>query len=173
MTVLKDSLGQTLPPSETPSEKRLRIYGDALFLAMRSQRHLAMTTAELRTYLEPPILMGNFRVIRVSDVPRAMITWAHLGPEAEKRLLTGEPLRPGDWNSGKHRWIVDILAPYGGMMRGIGRWLMVPGNFSEREFYFRRVGNKNETRRIVHVDMQAERKSCIYTGEDYLAKISA
>lgn len=171
MSPMKDSLGQILPLSETPSEKRLRVYGDALFLAMRSQRHQSMTTAELRTYLEPPILMGNFRVIRVSDIPRAMFTWAHLGAEAERRLLTGEPLQPNDWNSGPHRWIIDILAPYGGMMRGIGRWLMVPGNFSDREFYFRRIGTGNETRRIVHVDMAAERKSRIYTGNEYLAQI--
>ena len=58
------------------------------------------------------------------------------------------------------------------MMRGIGRWVMVPGNFSDREFYFRRVSANNETRRIVHVDMQAERKSRIMTGDEYLAEIS-
>ncbi|MDG2341092.1 MAG: toxin-activating lysine-acyltransferase [Paracoccaceae bacterium] len=172
MTTPKDSVGREIPPSEMPSEGRLRVYGDAFFLAMRSGRHLAMTTAELRTYLEPPILMANFQIFRASGVPRAMITWAHLNEEAEQRLLTGEPLRQQDWNSGQHRWVIDILAPYGGMMRGIGRWVMVPGNFSDREFYFRRVSANNETRRIVHVDMQAERKSRIMTGDEYLAEIS-
>ncbi len=173
MTATKDSLGRELPASERPSEDRLRIYGDAFFLALRSPRHLAMSGAELRTYLEPPILMGNFRIFRANKVPRGLITWAHLGPEAEQKLLRGEPLHPSDWSSGPNRWVIDILAPYGGMMQGIGRWLMVPGNFSDREFYFRRVGANNTTRRIVHVDMQAERKSRIYTGDEYLAKISA
>jgi len=172
MTRPKDSLGRTLPPSEMPSERRLKVYGDAFFLAMRSPRHLAMTGAELRTYLEPAIQLGNFRIFSAQAVPRAMITWAHLGPDAERRLLTGQPLRAEDWNSGPHRWVVDILAPYGGMMRGIGRWLMVPGNFSDKEFFFRRVGADNSTRRIVQVDMEAERKSRIYTGENYLASIS-
>ena len=168
MSAPTDSKGRALPPSEMPSEERLRIYGDAFFLAMRSPRHHTMTGAELRTYLEPPILKGNFRIFRANNVPRAMITWANLNLEAEKKLLTGTPLQPEEWNSGPHRWVIDILAPYGGMMRGIGRWLMVPGNFSDREFYFRRVGRGNDTRRIVHVDMEADRKSRILTGDDYL-----
>lgn len=172
MTPPTDSKGRTLPPSEMPSEERLRIYGDAFFLAMRSPRHLTMSGAELRTYMEPAIQLGYFRVFRAQGVPRAMLTWAHLGDAAERKLLTGEPLAPSDWNSGPRRWVIDILAPYGGMMRGVGRWLMVPGNFSEREFYFRRVGSGNTTRRIVHVDMAAARKSRIMTGEAYLKSLS-
>jgi len=167
----KDSRGRALPPIEMPSEEALRIYGDAFFLAMRSPRHRVMSGAELRTYLEPPIFLGNFRVFRASGVPRAMITWAHLGRDAERRLLTGEPLRPEDWNSGKRRWIIDILAPYGGMMRGVGRWLMVRGNLSDNTFYFRRVGKNNETRRIVEVDFDRASKARIMTGDAYLDEI--
>ena len=171
MTQPTDSKGRTLPPTEMPDAERLRIYGDAFFLAMRSPRHLAMSGAEMRTYIEPAIQLGYFRVFRAQGVPRAMLTWAHLGDTAERKLLTGEPLAPADWNSGTRRWVMDIMAPYGGMMRGVGRWLMVPGNFSDREFYFRRVGKGNDTRRIVHVDMNADRKSRIMTGDAYLAQL--
>ena len=45
---------------------------------------------------------------------------------------------------------------------------MVPGNFTNDEFWFRRVGGENETRRIVNIDFQAERLSRVYGNEDFL-----
>ena len=171
MTDITDALGQTLPKHETPSDEILRIYGDAFFLALRSPRHRLMALQELRMYMEPALVQGSYRVFRIQGIPRGMFTWAMLSPEAERRLITGEPLQPQDWNSGDRRWIIDIISPYRGMMSGIARWIMQKGNFSDTQYFFRRVDEKNQTRRIVQVDFEAERLSKIWSAEDYLKSI--
>ncbi|MDP7150799.1 MAG: toxin-activating lysine-acyltransferase [Paracoccaceae bacterium] len=173
MTQLTDKLGQSLPKHETPSDDLLRVYGDAFFLAMRCPRHRQMSMQEMRLYLEPPIVQGSYRVFRIQNIPRGMFTWAMLSPDAERRLIEGEVLHPGDWNSGDRRWIIDIIAPYRGMMQGIARWIMHKGNFTDTQYYFRRVSEINETRRIVEVDFEAERLSKIWSAEDYLKSLKS
>lgn len=171
MSVLVDSQGNPLPDHEAPSADRLRIYGDFSFLALRSARHSRMSVGTLRTYMEPPIVSGQFRIFRFDDVPRAMFTWGWLGPDAERKLITGQPLETADWTSGDHLWIIDLIAPYKGLTAQIVRWIMVRGNFAERDFYFRRVGGENETRRIVHIDFDADRLSRVYSDAEYLARL--
>lgn len=139
---------------EFPSQEKLRVYGDVMFLALRSQHHSRMQVINLRAALEPPIELGQFRIFRFDDVPRGMFTWAYLGPEAEARLVAGEPLAPQDWASGERLWLIDLIAPYKGMAAAMTRWVMVPGNFARREFLFRRVSDGNRTRRIVHIDFE-------------------
>lgn len=168
MTELVDSTGQSLPTIEMPSEEKLRVYGDLMFLAFRSQRHSAMNVNTLRTYLEPPIELGQFRVFRFDDVPRAMYTWARLDRQAERKLVNGDPLGPNDWRSGNRLWIVDLIAPYKGLTHSIGRWVMKKGNFSDTEFLFRRVSGVNDTRRIVHVDFERDKLGKIYSASEFL-----
>jgi len=170
MSGLVDSAGNPLPPEEAPSDKALRVYGDMAFLAFRSPRHAQMSVRVLHSYLEPPVLSGQFRVFRFDDVPRAMYTWAWLGPEAERKLIEGEPLARTDWQSGGHLWIIDLIAPYRGLTASIVRWIMQRGNFAERDFYFRRVEGDNRTRRIVHIDFDAARLSRVYGGAEFLAR---
>jgi cytolysin-activating lysine-acyltransferase len=171
MSVLVDTQGQELPPVEAPGAEKLRVYGDLLFLAFRSKRHRTMNVATLRSYIEPAVELGQFRIFRFDDVPRGMYTWAHLNPDTERKLIEGRPLAPEDWNSGPRLWIVDMIAPYRGLMSGIARWIMVPGNFSDTEFLFRRVAGTNRTRRIVHVDFTAKRLARIYSAPDFLASL--
>ncbi|MEM9476599.1 MAG: toxin-activating lysine-acyltransferase [Pseudomonadota bacterium] len=152
MTGLTDSTGKALPPEESPSEKALHAMGDALFLATRSPRHREMSVGMLRAALEPPILLEQYKVFRFDDVPRGMITWARLSPEAERRYVQGEPFQPDDWASGDRLWLIDLIAPYAGLTPGIVRWVMVRGNFTDREFLFRRVVGDRQTRKIVHID---------------------
>ncbi len=173
MPQLIDSQGTPLPASEAPGPDRLRAYGDLSFLAFRSPRHARMRVADLRTYLEPPLVTGQFRIFRFDDVPRAMYTWAWLSAGAERKLITGVPLAPEDWQSGDHLWIIDLMAPYRGLTAQIVRWIMVRGNFSQRDFYFRRVGDDNETRRIVHIDFDAPRLSRVYSAGVFLRNLGS
>jgi cytolysin-activating lysine-acyltransferase len=99
-----------------------------------------------------------------------MFTWAYLNAAAEEKVITGEPLAPEDWRSGDRLWIVDLIAPYRGLMQSIGRWMMVRGNVSDTGFSFRRVAGDNQTRRIVQVDFNADRLARIVTEEDFLRK---
>lgn len=152
MTELTDSSGKALPPEETPSPGALQAMGDALFLAARSPRHAAMSVAMLRAAFEAPILLGQYKVFRFDDVPRGMFTWARMSPEAERRYVRGEPFQPGDWQSGDRLWLIDLIAPYKGLTAGMVRWVMIRGNFTEREFMFRRVVGERQTRKVVHID---------------------
>lgn len=168
MAGLTDSTGKPLPAIEAPGPDKLRVYGDMLFLGFRSPRHAQMPLGALRRYLEPPVELGQFRIFRFDDVPRAMYSWAWLDRDAERKLVEGEPLAPEDWQSGDRLWIIDLIAPYPGLTAQIVRWIMKPGHFAERQFWFRRVGGQNETRRIVHVDFEARRLARVYGGREFL-----
>jgi len=165
-----DSKGQTLPSLEVPDAEKLRVYGDLMFLAFRSDRHAKMTTATLRTYLEPPVELGQFRVFRFDGVPRGMYTWAWLNRNAERKLIKGKPLAPGDWRSGEHLWIIDMIAPYQGMAKSMVRFIMTPGNFTDHDFYFRRVEGQNNTRRIVNISFRRARMSRVYGNREFLQR---
>ena len=145
--------------SEFPTQHQLQVYGDFLFLTCRSAHHRLMSVANLHAAIEPPIALGQYRVFRFDDIPRALFTWARLGPEAERRHVGGAQLRPEDWRSGDHLWLIDLIAPYPGLVAGISRWIMTTGNLTEKDFYFRRVVEGNKTRRILHVDVSQSKKS--------------
>lgn len=168
MTVHVDSTGKSLPPLEVPSAEKLRVLGDMLFLAFRSERHQKMSVATLRAHLEPAVELGQFRVFRFDDVPRAYFTWGWLDTTAEAKLVGGEALAPAEWQSGDNLWLVDLVAPYRGLTASLVRWIMVRGNFAERDFYFRRVEGTNQTRRIVHIDFERDRLSRILSDADFL-----
>lgn len=170
MTSLADVNGKTLPEIESPSPERIRAYGDMMFLAFRSPRHARMAVGQLRSYLEPPLLLGQFRIFRFDGVARGLYTWGWLDADAERRLITGEGLSPRDWTSGDRLWITDIMAPYRGMTRSMVRWIMEDGHFTDKDFYFRRVDDNNRTRRIVHIDFRRDSLSRIWSERDFLAR---
>ncbi len=169
MTALTDANGHTLPEIECPGPERLRAYGDMMFLAFRSPRHARMPVAQLRSYLEPPLVLGQFRLFRFDGVARGLYTWGWLGPEAERRLVTGGQMAPEDWAGGDRLWIVDIMAPYRGLTQSMVRWIMKKGHFTDRDFFYRRVGDDNRTRRIVHIDFRREDLAKVYSEADFLA----
>lgn len=163
-----DCAGKQLPRSEVPGADLLRHHGDALFLAFRSTRHQQMSVATLRRYLEPPLQLGQYRIFYFDGVPRGMYTWAWFDDEAQKKLIRGEPLEPGDWISGDAVWIVDMIAPYRGMAASMARFMMTRGNFTDREFFFRRVTDRNTTSRIVHVDFRRARLARVLHDCDFI-----
>lgn len=169
MTTLIDSTGKTLPAIESPSAEKLRVYGDFLFLAFRSDWHRQMRVANLRSAFEAPIELDQYRLFRFDDVPRAVITWAWLNADAERRYVMGELLEPEDWRSGDRLWLLDIIAPYRGLTASISRWIMEPGHLASAQFRFRRVTSDHATRRIVEVDLDNPKsKARIRSEEAYL-----
>ena len=154
---------------ETPTQEKLRVYGDAMFLCLRSQHHAKMRVENLRAAIEPPLETGQFRIFRVDGVPRGMFTWAFLNPDAEHRLVSGKTLSFEDWTSGDRMWLIDIIAPYKGMTSAMSRWAMKPGNISETGFLFRRVANGNRTKKILSVDFSCpDDKAQVLSEADFL-----
>lgn len=154
---------------EFPTPETLRVYGDVLFLATRSPRHRAMSVANLREAIEPPILLGQYHIFRFDGIPRGLITWGLLDRDAEETYVEGGPLGVHDWRSGDNLWIVDIMSPYRGLIAGMSRWIMTPGNLARSRFSFRRVEGERQTRRIVRVDLEAPRKAQVMTEAQFLA----
>lgn len=137
---------------EFPDAGKLRVYGDIAFLAFRSPRHQAMPLGVLRESVEPPVELGQFRIFRFDEIPRGVFTWARLDAAAEREYLTRGRLDPNAWNSGDRLWIIDLIAPYRGLAQGMVRWITKPGNFTDKDFRFRRVEGRDRTRKIVHID---------------------
>ncbi|MGR3662795.1 MAG: toxin-activating lysine-acyltransferase [Paracoccaceae bacterium] len=137
---------------EFPEPEKLRVYGDFMFLTLRSPHHRKMSVANLQSAVETPISLKQFRVFRFNDIPRGLLTWAMFDAEAERKYISGALLQAEDWRSGPHMWLIDFVAPYKGLTKSMARWIMEKGNLAEDEFWFRRVKNGLDTGRIVHVD---------------------
>lgn len=143
------------PTPEYPTESQLKAYGDLMFLFMRISRYERLPLRLVRRCIQPPIDLNFYRVFYLDGFPRAAITWSFLGPEQERKFVSGELLEPSDWLSGKQLWIADVLAPYG---RGTGgqvlKWLRATLSREHRIVRFLRVDDDLKIQRIV----ESERK---------------
>ncbi|MEM0950191.1 MAG: toxin-activating lysine-acyltransferase [Pseudomonadota bacterium] len=156
------------PRQEYPSPDKLRVYGDFAFLAMRSLHHSQMSMGQFRRAIEPAVELGQYRIWRFDDVPRAAITWAWLSEETERAFVRDRRLDPNAWDSGDRLWLVELIAPYPGLAHQIARWAMIPGQFAERSFTFLRVREGDDVRRIVEIDFERASKARIMTAEAFL-----
>ena len=138
------------PTPEYPTESQLRAYGDLMFLFMRIKRYERLPLRLARRCIQPPIDLNFYRVFYKDNVPRAAVTWSFLGPEQERKFVSGELLEPSDWLSGKQLWIADILAPYG---RGTGgqvlKWLSKTVSEHHNIVRFLRIDDDLHIKRIV------------------------
>lgn len=85
--------------------------GAALVLATKASPHKYLFAHDFDWLILPPIGRGQYKIFRdEKNYPLAFVSWAKLNQECEDRILLGmKKLRPSDWNSGEHTWIIDIL----------------------------------------------------------------
>ncbi|AGF76986.1 ACP:hemolysin acyltransferase (hemolysin-activating protein) [Desulfocapsa sulfexigens DSM 10523] len=96
--------------------KRLPAMGPVLLLYMQSSHRRYHFIADLEWLLMPPLIAGQCKLFMKKEYPTSFISWAFLNKEAEARLFAnGGKLRPEDWNCGDRLWIIDIVAPFGGV----------------------------------------------------------
>lgn len=89
-------------------------FGALFYLASLTTYQRPRPLADLFASFEPPLRLGQYKVFRANGFPRAIITWAGLGPAQERAFAVDHrPLRPEDWNSGPSPWLVDFIAPFG------------------------------------------------------------
>ena len=63
----------------------------------------------------PAILLRQFRLFYHEGKPVAVVLYARVSEEVERRLDSGAPtLRPQDWRSGEKVRVVKVIAPFGG-----------------------------------------------------------
>ncbi|HBT96352.1 MAG TPA: toxin-activating lysine-acyltransferase [Desulfobulbaceae bacterium] len=96
--------------------KRLPALGPVLFLYMQSAHRRLHFIADLEWLLLPALVNGQCKLYMKKEYPISFVSWAFLGEEAERNLLAGGGrLRSGDWKSGDRLWLIDIVAPFGGV----------------------------------------------------------
>jgi len=92
--------------------------GQATFVMMASPVHKHLFLTDLEWLLLPPIAANQYRIFRANNRPVGLATWALLTEESEDRLKAGQRrLRPSDWTDGDRFWLIDLVAPLGGVDR--------------------------------------------------------
>ncbi len=96
--------------------KKLPAIGPVLLLYMQSSHRRYQFIGDLEWLLMPPLISGQCKLFMKEEYPTSFISWAFLNEAAEKRLFqNGGKLRPEDWNCGDRLWVIDIVAPFGGV----------------------------------------------------------
>ena len=86
-------------------------------LLMRSQHYKQYTIGDLEWLVIPPVMAGQFRIgeakpdsAQGAAVPVAVVLWASVSPEVDRRLMEGDntsfQLKPEEWKSGDIPWLV-------------------------------------------------------------------
>ena len=83
---------------------------------MRSAHYKQYTIGDLEWLVIPPVMAGQFRIGEAKPdnsqtaVPVAVVLWASVSPEVDKRLMEGTDaafkLKPEEWKSGEIPWLV-------------------------------------------------------------------
>ncbi|WP_338849900.1 toxin-activating lysine-acyltransferase [Massilia sp. W12] len=72
--------------------------------------------ADLQSLLLPPLVLDQCKLYQKQSIPWAFFTWAKVSDDVHARLCSGvNKLAPHEWNSGPHVWIIDSIAPFGGL----------------------------------------------------------
>jgi len=105
--VAPDSAGQ-----KTVSQ----VLGEVTWLLTQSPVHKQLFIGDLEWFVMPAILLEQFRVFAGPNHPAAFVLWARVSEETEERLEQGaHKLRPDEWKNGDRPWIIEVVAPFGGL----------------------------------------------------------
>lgn len=70
----------------------------------------------IRRFVIPPLTLGLSAFFYLDQKLVGWCSWALLNLESEQRLFTRKwPFGFDDWNTGNNLWIIDLIAPYGGI----------------------------------------------------------
>ena len=96
--------------------QRLPAMGPVIMLYLQSSHRRYQFIGDLEWLLLPPLVTGQCKLYMKKEYPISFISWAFLDEAAEKRLFAnGGKLRPEDWKSGDRLWLMDVVAPFGGV----------------------------------------------------------
>ena len=103
-------------PQQTNGPEFARLIGDVCWLMSRTPNRRHMFMADLEWLVLPPLALGQARLYRNDKGdPISFVSWATVSDEVDARLKSGiARLQPGEWRSGPHLWVFDVVAPFGG-----------------------------------------------------------
>ncbi|MBD9653135.1 toxin-activating lysine-acyltransferase [Ensifer sp. ENS09] len=92
--------------------------GMVVAIAMESH-YSDWSISEVERYIVPALKSGQYKLYVNDHVgPAAFVTWAFLNDECHEAMLAHGRNPPADhWQSGRHLWVMDIVAPYGDAKR--------------------------------------------------------
>ncbi len=95
---------------------KLPILGPVVWLYARDERRKWTFIADNDWLMMPPIVLDQCRLYTKSDIPWAYFAWAFVSDEVHQRLNSGTAkIAPHEWRSGSHCWVIDSVAPFGGL----------------------------------------------------------
>lgn len=96
--------------------QKIPLLGPVAWLMMQqtATRHALLSELEWRVL--PPLVLDQAKLYMRDEAPVAYVSWAFLSQEAATRYA-GAPhhLSPADWKSGGEVWVIDVVAPFGGV----------------------------------------------------------
>ncbi|MCB2218462.1 toxin-activating lysine-acyltransferase [Desulfofustis glycolicus] len=131
--VADEALREQIKAQSLRLVKRLPALGPVIMLYLQSPHRRYQFISDLEWLLIPPLVSGQCKLYMKQEYPISFVSWAFLTDEVEKRLLgNGGRLRPEDWTSGERLWLIDIVAPFGGVETVLSD---MRSSFSEREIH--------------------------------------
>lgn len=96
--------------------KKLPMLGPALWLYARDARKRYTFIADQDWLVMPPLVLDQCKLYMKGEIPWAFCTWALVSDEIDARLRSAVPkIAPHEWKSGSHLWLIDVVAPFGGV----------------------------------------------------------
>ena len=96
--------------------KNTEAVGKITWLMGQSDEYCNYTVDDIHRLILPPIALQQFRIWEAEGNPVGFVTWAMLNEEAQQGYWDGtRRLQPDDWQAGNNLWLIDFLAPYGGV----------------------------------------------------------
>lgn len=95
---------------------KLPMLGPALWLYSNAPDKKFMFVGDMQWVLLPPVILDQCRLYTKNGIPWAFLSWAMVSDAIHERLMSGTAkLAPHEWRSGDHCWLIDTVAPFGGM----------------------------------------------------------
>ena len=90
------------------------VFGELVWLMQTSPFHKHLFLSELEWAVLQPMILQQYRIYHKDKKPVGAIFWASVDDDVHKRLQEGSvKMRPHEWKSGSHNWIIDVVAPFG------------------------------------------------------------
>lgn len=97
--------------AEMPVQKRYQLLGELSALLYNSNLYKEHPIKDIKNLFLPPIDLQQFKIFKSSKGdPLAMVLWANMSKDVEKKYLSGTYLLEGkDWNSGNNLWVTHFI----------------------------------------------------------------
>ena len=113
---MSDNAANTALEAAEKALSRLPILGPVVWLMARTEDRKFMLVSDIETTIFPSVMLDQCRIFTQGSMPLAFINWAWVSDEVHQRLSGGvSRLAPHEWTGGPHLWIIDIIAPFGGI----------------------------------------------------------